>query len=227
MFNNVSRSSPISRRNILVGTAALATATSLPRIVSAADPARYRRWNISDPNCPPRVLDSYKKAIRAMLALPPTDPRNWYRYTLIHTLDCPHGNWWFLPWHRGYVGWFERICRELSGDPDFALPYWDWTKEPRVPKAMFDDVLNPNDSAFIAAADAFKAQYKDAIANASYWATTKNPDGSLNPSPQYAQLLNRSIRFPDDLWFDIIDSPAGPMFFNQPKPAEPEPKRLF
>jgi tyrosinase len=214
MFNDAGRSSSISRRNVLVGTAALATAASLPRLGSATSPAKYRRWNISDPNCPPRVLGSYKKAIRAMLALPPTDPRNWYRYTLIHTLDCPHGNWWFLPWHRGYIGWFEQICRDLSGDPEFALPYWDWTKEPRVPKAMFDDVLDPNNSAFIASADAFKAQFKDAIAKASYWAMIKNPDGSLSPSPQYNQLLNRSIRFPDDLWFDIIDSPAGAMFFN-------------
>jgi tyrosinase len=57
---------------------------------------------------------------------------------------------------------------------------------------MFDDILDPNNSAFVPAADAFKAQYKDAIANASYWATTKNPDGTLNPSPQYNQLLNRS-----------------------------------
>jgi tyrosinase len=160
MFKNVS----FSRRKILTGAAAFATMASVPRLGVAAGPAKYRRWNISDPNCPPRVIESYKKAIRAMLALPATDPRNWYRYALIHALDCPHGNWWFLPWHRGYVGWFERICRELSGDPDFALPYWDWTKEPRVPKVMFDDVLNPNDNAFIAAVDAFKGQYEDAIA---------------------------------------------------------------
>jgi tyrosinase len=58
-----------------------------------------------------------------MLALPPEDPRNWYRHALVHTIDCPHGNWWFLPWHRGYLGWFEQICRELSNDPAFALPY--------------------------------------------------------------------------------------------------------
>jgi tyrosinase len=210
---SINGSPSISRRNVLVGAATLATAALLPRLGTAA-PAKYRRWNISDPNCPSRVLASYKKAIRAMLALPPTDPRNWYRYTLIHTLDCPHGNWWFLPWHRGYTGWFERICRELSGDPEFALPYWDWTKEPRVPAAMFDDVLDPNSSAFISAAADFKAKYKDAVAQASYWATIKNPDGSIAPSDQYNQLLNRSVRFPDDLWFDIIDSPGGAMFFD-------------
>ncbi len=212
MFKNVS----VSRRKILAGSAAFATSASVPRLGLAAGPTKYRRWNISDPNCPPRVIESYKKAIRAMLVLPATDPRNWYRYALIHALDCPHGNWWFLPWHRGYLGWFERICRELSGDPDFALPYWDWTKEPRVPKVMFDDVLNPNDNAFIAAVDAFKGQYEDAIAKAGYWAKTNDPDGTVKPSPQYEQLLNRSIRFPADMWFDIVDDPRGSMFFKQP-----------
>src|SRR5690348_2249159 len=204
----------ISRRDVLAGAAALAATAALPGQAGAA-PAKFRRWNISDPACPPRAIESYKKAIRAMLKLPPTDPRNWYRYTLIHTLDCPHGNWWFLPWHRGYIGLFEQICRELSQDADFALPYWDWSKEPRVPKAMFDDVLDPNNPAFIAKAAEFKAHFKDAIAKASYWATSKDQDGNIVPSPQYNQLLIRSIRFPDDLWFDIIDSPAGPLFFDR------------
>jgi tyrosinase len=216
MGGSLSIARSISRREVLAGTAALATAASLPLRGAAAAPARHRRWNVSDPDCPPRMLDSYKKAIRAMLALPPSDPRNWYRYTLIHTLDCPHGNWWFLPWHRGYVAWFERICRALSGDPDFALPYWDWTTEPRVPKAMFDDVLDPGNDAFLAAAGAFKAAYKDAVAKAGYWDATRSPDLTVEPSPQYAQLLARSIRTPEDLWFDIIEDPMGPMFFDRP-----------
>ncbi|MCA6108064.1 tyrosinase family protein [Bradyrhizobium sp. CNPSo 4026] len=50
--------------------------------------------------------------------------------------------------HRAYIGWFEQICRELSGDPEFALPYWDWTAEPRIPKVMFEHVLDPNNDAF-------------------------------------------------------------------------------
>jgi hypothetical protein len=211
MLANTSRL--ISRREILAGGAALAAATVLPKPSKAA--AKYRRWNISDPNCPARVIDSYKKAIKAMLSLPPTDARNWYRYTLIHTIDCPHGNWWFLPWHRGYIGWFEQICRELSGDPDFALPYWDWTAEPRIPKVMFEDVLDPNNDAFIASASEFKKQFQDAIAKSNYWAMTKDEDGNPTPSPQFIQMLTRSIRFPEDLWFDIIDSPAGGLFFDR------------
>jgi tyrosinase len=40
--------------------------------------------------------------------------------------QCPHGNWWFLPWHRAYLHYFERILRWAADDPQLALPYWDY-----------------------------------------------------------------------------------------------------
>lgn len=42
---------------------------------------------------------------------------------------CEHGRPapYFLPWHRMYLYWFERTLRKASGDPNFALPYWDYT----------------------------------------------------------------------------------------------------
>lgn len=33
----------------------------------------------------------------------------------------------FLPWHRMYVLFLENIIREVSGRPDFTLPYWNYT----------------------------------------------------------------------------------------------------
>jgi tyrosinase len=33
----------------------------------------------------------------------------------------------FLPWHRMYVFYFERIIRKVSGDNTFTLPYWDYS----------------------------------------------------------------------------------------------------
>jgi hypothetical protein len=33
----------------------------------------------------------------------------------------------FLPWHRMFVFYFERIVRQVSGRADFTLPYWDYT----------------------------------------------------------------------------------------------------
>ena len=32
----------------------------------------------------------------------------------------------FLPWHRLFVYHFEKIVRELSGDKNFTLPYWNY-----------------------------------------------------------------------------------------------------
>jgi hypothetical protein len=40
-----------------------------------------------------------------------------------------HGNWWFLPWHRGYVYYLEKIVRKMSGNDAFRLPYWSWEKD--------------------------------------------------------------------------------------------------
>ena len=33
----------------------------------------------------------------------------------------------FLPWHRMFVFYFERIIRQVSGRTDFTLPYWNYT----------------------------------------------------------------------------------------------------
>jgi tyrosinase len=33
----------------------------------------------------------------------------------------------FLPWHRMYVFYFESIVRNISGNPAFTLPYWNYS----------------------------------------------------------------------------------------------------
>lgn len=32
----------------------------------------------------------------------------------------------FLPWHRVYLYYFERICRVVLDDPSFTMPYWNY-----------------------------------------------------------------------------------------------------
>jgi tyrosinase len=155
--------SRLNRRGFLAGAAALLGAGAAPSGVSAQQGARFRRFEINDPAMPARVLQSYKTGISKMLNLPATDPRNWYRNAMVHVLDCPHANWWFLVWHRAYLGWFEKTIRDLSGDNQFALPYWDWTAAPRVPDAMFDGVLDPNNGAFCPTFDCFNGQFQAAV----------------------------------------------------------------
>jgi tyrosinase len=195
----------LTRRGFLGASAAALGASALPSGALAQN-ARFRRWEISDPSMPARVLDSYKKAISAMLRLPPTDPRNWYRSAFVHLFDCPHGNWWFLPWHRGFLGWFERACRELSGDADFALPYWDWTKTPSVPAAMFQDVLDPNNTAFIATFNALKQQFDAAV-------TGLYPTFS---TAQKATLARRGLSTTADFWANVAAAQDNGMFYEQP-----------
>lgn len=204
-----------SRRTTLKTAGLAICAGTLPfgsLAAGAAELRPYRRYNVTGKQGP-RMLKSYAKAVRAMLALPPEDPRNWYRQAIIHTLDCPHGNWWFLPWHRGYLGWFEKICRELSGDPQFAVPYWDWTVDQKVPDGMFDDVLDPNHPAYMTAARDFERSLSGVLTGAGYWAM---PGDTYNGRTQLGQLLARRIRFEQDLMFDIVDDPSGRMFFDQP-----------
>lgn len=89
------------------------------------------------------IIETYKFAVTQMKALPSGDPRNWTKQAEIHNNFCPHGNWYFLPWHRAYLHYFEEICRELSGDNSFALPYWNWASNPSVPSVFWGGAGNP------------------------------------------------------------------------------------
>jgi tyrosinase len=90
------------------------------------------------------IIEAYKSAVSQMKNLPPNDNRNWINQANIHANFCPHGNWLFLPWHRWYLTYFERICQRLSGMSDFALPYWNWVKDPAVPAVFWGDpATNP------------------------------------------------------------------------------------
>ncbi len=154
----------VSRRSFLAASgAALVASTMRSKRLRANQTTPFVRRSLLDPQIGP-VLDSYRKAITNLLQLPPTNPLNWYRLAFIHELDCPHQNWWFLPWHRGYLGWFEQICRDASGDQSFALPYWDWTATPELPAPFGDNsVLNPSNPAFIGALADFQNQFTNPV----------------------------------------------------------------
>ncbi|MFT3718606.1 tyrosinase family protein [Pseudorhodoferax sp.] len=89
------------------------------------------------------IVETYRAAVAAMKALPASDRRSWNAQAQIHFDHCPHGNWFFLPWHRAYLLYFEQICRELTGAQDFALPYWNWTCQRQIPAPFLGDAGNP------------------------------------------------------------------------------------
>ena len=89
------------------------------------------------------ILVGYETAIAAMQGLPTSDQRSWtyqaaMHYTTALSLKpnwdmCQHGTHFFWAWHRMYLYWWERIVRKYSADPDWALPYWNWTTERHLP----------------------------------------------------------------------------------------------
>lgn len=71
-----------------------------------------------------------------MQAKPESDPTSWKSQASIHSSACMHNNWYFLPWHRAYLKFFEDICAAACGNPNFAVPYWDWTAKRSIPEAF-------------------------------------------------------------------------------------------
>src|SRR3569832_658230 len=104
---------------------------------------RPRRRCISTLASNDPIIQTYKDAVSAMKALPASDPRNWTKQAQIHFNHCPHSIWFFLPWHRAYLFYFEKICQQLTGNHDFGLPYWNWTGDKRVPATFCGGASNP------------------------------------------------------------------------------------
>ena len=91
-----------------------------------------------DPNGP--EIAALRRGIQVMQKRPPTDRTSWTYQANIHgTTDtaaqrawntCTHRNFFFFSWHRMYLYYVERILRAASGDPNLALPYWNYTDDP-------------------------------------------------------------------------------------------------
>ncbi|CAM0913421.1 unnamed protein product [Alopecurus aequalis] len=109
-----------------------------------SEPLRFRRpWHAVGAE----HMAKYERAIALMKALPPTDPRSFYQMANIHCAYCTssyrqtgnpdlavqiHFSWFFYPFHRAYIYFFERIAAKLLEEPGYALPFWSWD----VPEGM-------------------------------------------------------------------------------------------
>lgn len=202
----------LSRRALMRNGALLAGAAMLPGNGALAQRSGgYMRYNVASADGK-RMLAGYARAIGRMLDLPANHPHNWYRTAITHFLDCPHGNWWILPWHRAFTGYTEQVVRKYSDMEDFAFPFWDWTQSPEVPAEMYEGVLDPGNRAFIGSAGEFKDRYESVLDESGYWIKDPKPtDGA--PGTPFGELLIRATRFPDDVWFDMFKNPNMIAFF--------------
>lgn len=105
------------------------------------------------------TLSWYSRAVEEMQSRDINDPTSWWYQGAIHgyatypsaliywqdatgfppsqqTVNngfwnrCQHGTWYFLPWHRMYLFYFEEIVakaiRDMGGPSDWTLPYWNY-----------------------------------------------------------------------------------------------------
>ncbi len=123
-----------SRRRFLQAAAAAGVTAGLGRAAAPAGKVLVRRDIASlDPNGP--EIASLRRGFAVMKARPASDPTSFIFQANIHlTRDlpaargwnqCPHGNYFFAPWHRMYTYWFERLLRAAAGDPTLTVPYWN------------------------------------------------------------------------------------------------------
>ena len=188
-----------------------------------------RRENVAGMGRNHPTLAAYRAAVQQMKSLPQSDPRNWVRQAQIHQNNCPHGNWYFLPWHRKYVLDFEQICRDLSGDPNFALPYWNWTQTRSIPGPFWRGtlldttrVVGPNDT--IPAQFVSQSVIDNILRQTDFelFASTR-PDGQNNTDPRWQRAggakaqLERTPHDQVHVWIGgnmrTFMSPLDPIFW--------------
>ena len=109
---------------------------------AAAPKLRVRRC-VNDMKLDDPDLETYRDFVGIMRAKPQTDRVSWLGFANQHGDEndfkyCPHGDWYFLPWHRGFVEMYEKAAAALTKNPKFAMPYWDWTTLRLMPAAFTD-----------------------------------------------------------------------------------------
>ncbi|KAK4361085.1 hypothetical protein RND71_020037 [Anisodus tanguticus] len=104
-------------------------------------------------------IEKFNRAIQLMKQLPDDDPRSFKQQANVHCAYCDgaydqlgfpnselqvHFSWLFLPFHRCYLYFFERILGSLINDPTFAIPFWNWDHPDgmRIP-AMYTNTSSP------------------------------------------------------------------------------------
>lgn len=114
---------------------------------------RRSAWDLT-----PAQLSRLRLAYQRMAALPASDGRSLQGQRNLHAYYCVtcnggpgfpggdiHFSWNFLPWHRMFLYFHERILGSLVGDPSLRLAYWDWETPARafVPPAFGVPNANP------------------------------------------------------------------------------------
>ncbi|MGH6822694.1 MAG: tyrosinase family protein [Methylocella sp.] len=138
----------VSRRNVLLQGCAIGAgviATQIPGVVALAQGQPPQRRSLGDLQLNDPIVQACSDGVGQLKQASGTI--GWASFAAIHGNAaafnlCPHGNWYFLTWHRAFLLMYERTVRQLTGHADFALPYWDWTNDRQLPAAFVQPAWN-------------------------------------------------------------------------------------
>ena len=105
-------------------------------------------WGLSEADPWHPIIEAYALGVRELQQPGRREPVTWSYQAAIHALpqgqagdrflnQCQHFCWFFLPWHRLYLYYFERIVRAairtlpaIGADvkAEWALPYWNYER---------------------------------------------------------------------------------------------------
>jgi tyrosinase len=141
-----------SRREVLLHGAVFAAgviASASPGLSALAQGAPPQRRTLTGLTWNDPIVATYRDAVGIMKQMKDSEKLSWMNLASIHGSNpsqyhfCPHGDWYFLPWHRAYLVMYERVIRQLTHNDSFAFPYWDWTADPVMPQ-LFTQPKTPD-----------------------------------------------------------------------------------
>jgi tyrosinase len=204
------------RRIFLRNAALAAVVPSMPMGVWAAKPQppvkpvlqQRKEWQAFKVTS---QYDSLLRAVRSMKAnTNAADPNSWAYWTNVHLNYCPHGVAYFFAWHRGYLAYFERQLRSVSGDASLVLPYWDYYSYATLP-SEFTNASSTN-PLYV---DRMNTNVRQALTMAPFSPTLTNfPRGMSNAfEPSFEDAPHNPVHNIIGNVMATMQSPVDPIFW--------------
>nr|AGU11969.1 Common central domain of tyrosinase [uncultured organism] len=199
----------VNRRNFMQQSAMLLGASAIaPRVLGQTTALVRPEWQSFKTT--PRY-DALIKAVKSMKAnTNVNDPKSWSYWTNIHLKQCPHSVPYFFAWHRGYLYYFKRQLRTVSGDPRLVLPYWDYYTNPVLPA----EFTNPNggNPLYI---QRVNTNVRQALTMAPFSSALINfPRNTANAfEPSFEDMPHNPVHDLIGNWMANMQSPTDPIFW--------------
>jgi tyrosinase len=139
-----------------------------------------------------------------------SDPSSWGYWVNAHVRYCPHGVPYFMAWHRGFLYYFERQLRIVSGDSQLVVPYWDYYSNPNIPSEFTNAA--PGNPLWASRAN---TNVRGALTLAPFSSTLTNfPRGMARAfEPSLESAPHNPVHDIIGSWMTTMQSPVDPIFW--------------